>query len=77
MSVHMILNVTDMANIGTIFTKFGKKALLCGSGELGKEVAIELQRYGVQVVAVDKYEMLLPCRWPIHSMSFPCSTERR
>ncbi len=45
-----------MANIGTTFTKFGKKALLCGSGELGKEVAIELQRYGVQVVAVDKYE---------------------
>lgn len=52
----MILNVTDMANIGTVFTKFGKKALLCGSGELGKEVAIELQRYGVQVVAVDRYE---------------------
>lgn len=45
-----------MANIGTTFTKFGKKALLCGSGELGKEVAIELQRYGVQVVAVDRYE---------------------
>lgn len=45
-----------MTNIGTTFTKFGKKALLCGSGELGKEVAIELQRYGVQVVAVDKYE---------------------
>lgn len=33
----------------------GKKAVLCGSGELGKEVAIELQRYGVQVVALDKY----------------------
>ena len=46
----------QMANIGTTFTKFGKKALLCGSGELGKEVAIELQRYGVEVVAVDKYE---------------------
>ena len=45
-----------MANIGTTFTRFGKKALLCGSGELGKEVAIELQRYGVQVVAVDRYE---------------------
>lgn len=45
-----------MVNIGTVFTKYGKKALLCGSGELGKEVAIELQRYGVQVVAVDKYE---------------------
>lgn len=45
-----------MTKIGTTFTKYGKKALLCGSGELGKEVAIELQRYGVQVVAVDKYE---------------------
>ena len=45
-----------MANIGTTFSFFFKKALLCGSGELGKEVAIELQRYGVEVVAVDKYE---------------------
>ena len=44
-----------MANIGTTFTKSGKKAVLCGSGELGKEVAIELQRYGVEVVALDKY----------------------
>ena len=44
-----------MANIGTTFTKLGKKAVLCGSGELGKEVAIELQRYGVEVVALDKY----------------------
>ena len=53
--VHLNIH-TVMANIGTTFTKFGKKALLCGSGELGKEVAIELQRYGVEVVAVDKYE---------------------
>lgn len=45
-----------MANIGTTFTKSGKKAILCGSGELGKEVALELQRYGVEVVALDKYE---------------------
>ncbi len=30
----------------------GCKALLLGSGELGKEVAIELQRYGVEVVAL-------------------------
>ena len=44
-----------MANIGTPFTKSGKKAVLCGSGELGKEVALELQRYGVEVVALDKY----------------------
>ena len=45
-----------MANIGTTFTNSGKKAVLCGSGELGKEVALELQRYGVEVVALDKYE---------------------
>lgn len=36
-------------------TKSGRKALLLGSGELGKEVAIELQRYGVEVMACDKY----------------------
>lgn len=44
-----------MANIGTTFTPSGKKAVLCGSGELGKEVALELQRYGVEVIALDKY----------------------
>jgi len=44
-----------MTKIGTTFTKSGKKAVLCGSGELGKEVAIELQRFGVEVVALDKY----------------------
>ncbi|MBR4154815.1 MAG: NAD-dependent epimerase/dehydratase family protein, partial [Paludibacteraceae bacterium] len=45
-----------MAKLGTIFSEKGCKALLCGSGELGKEVAIELQRYGVEVVALDRYE---------------------
>ena len=45
-----------MTKIGTTFTKSGKKAILCGSGELGKEVALELQRYGVEVVALDNYE---------------------
>ena len=44
-----------MTKIGTTFTNSGKKAIICGSGELGKEVAIELQRYGVEVVALDKY----------------------
>lgn len=44
-----------MTKIGSVLTSVGKKALLCGSGELGKEVAIELQRYGVEVVALDKY----------------------
>lgn len=42
-------------NIGTVFSKTGTKALLCGSGELGKEVAIELQRYNIEVVALDSY----------------------
>lgn len=45
-----------MVKIGTPLTSVGKKAILCGSGELGKEVAIELQRYGVEVIALDKYE---------------------
>jgi phosphoribosylglycinamide formyltransferase 2 len=44
-----------MAKFGTVLKKGGKKALLCGSGELGKEVTIELQRLGIEVVALDKY----------------------
>ncbi len=44
-----------MAKIGSVMTPVGRKALLLGSGELGKEVAIELQRYNVEVVACDKY----------------------
>lgn len=41
--------------IGTPLTPIATRALLLGSGELGKEVAIELQRYGVEVIACDKY----------------------
>lgn len=41
--------------IGTPLCATAKKVLLCGSGELGKEVAIELQRLGVEVIAVDRY----------------------
>ena len=44
-----------MAKIGSVMTPVGRKALRLGSGELGKEVALELQRYGVEVVACDKY----------------------
>lgn len=44
-----------MTKIGSVMTPVGRKAMLLGSGELGKEVAIELQRYGVEVVACDKY----------------------
>lgn len=44
-----------MIEIGTPGTPSGRKAMLLGSGELGKEVVIELQRYGLTVVACDKY----------------------
>ncbi|MDE6490739.1 MAG: formate-dependent phosphoribosylglycinamide formyltransferase [Muribaculaceae bacterium] len=44
-----------MTKIGSVMTPVGCKALLLGSGELGKEVAIELQRFGVEVIACDKY----------------------
>jgi phosphoribosylglycinamide formyltransferase 2 len=41
--------------IGTPFAQSSTKVMLCGSGELGKEVAIELQRLGIEVIAVDSY----------------------
>ena len=45
-----------MEKIGTATTKTATKILLCGSGELGKEAAIEFQRYGVEVIALDRYD---------------------
>ena len=45
-----------MASIGTPLSTTATKVVLCGSGELGKEVVIELQRLGVEVIAVDRYE---------------------
>jgi len=45
-----------MTSIGTPLSSTATKVLLCGSGELGKEVAIELQRLGVEVIALDRYE---------------------
>jgi phosphoribosylglycinamide formyltransferase 2 len=45
-----------MASIGTPLTYSATKILLLGSGELGKEVAIEAMRLGAEVVAVDRYE---------------------
>lgn len=44
-----------MATLGTSLTASATKVMLCGSGELGKEVVIELQRLGVEVIAVDAY----------------------
>jgi len=42
--------------IGTPMTAAATRVMLLGSGELGKEVVIELQRFGVEVIAVDSYE---------------------
>ena len=44
-----------MPTIGTPFTPTATKVLLCGAGELGKEVVIELKRLGVEVIACDRY----------------------
>lgn len=45
-----------MVKIGTPLSTSATKVLFCGGGELGKEVVIELQRLGVEVVVVDRYE---------------------
>src|SRR5512146_3427651 len=42
--------------IGTPLSPSATKVMLLGSGELGKEVIIALQRLGVEVIAVDRYE---------------------
>ncbi len=44
-----------MTRIGTPLTPSATRVLLCGGGELGKEVVIELQRFGVEVIVVDRY----------------------
>ncbi|MDR3445912.1 formate-dependent phosphoribosylglycinamide formyltransferase [Dyella sp.] len=44
-----------MKPFGTPYSDHALRVLLLGSGELGKEVAIELQRYAVEVIAVDRY----------------------
>jgi phosphoribosylglycinamide formyltransferase 2 len=44
-----------MSSIGTPLSEVPTRAILLGSGELGKEVAIELQRLGVEVIALDRY----------------------
>ena len=44
-----------MPCLGTPLSDSATRVLLCGSGELGKEVTIELQRLGVEVIALDRY----------------------
>ena len=45
-----------MTTLGTPFSPSATKVLLCGAGELGKEVAIEFQRLGCEVIALDRYD---------------------
>ncbi len=47
--------LTVMTQIGTPLSPGATKVLLCGAGELGKEVVLELQRFGVETIAVDRY----------------------
>ena len=62
-------------SIGTPGSAGATRALLLGSGELGKEVAIELQRLGVEVIAVDRYPgapaMQVAHRWHVVDMLDP------
>src|ERR671911_1736370 len=44
-----------MTTIGTPLAPSANRVMLLGSGELGKEVAIELQRFGCEVIACDRY----------------------
>ncbi len=45
-----------MTSIGTPLSPTATRVLFCGGGELGKEVVIELQRLGVEVIVVDRYD---------------------
>lgn len=45
-----------LSSIGTPLKPSAVKVMMLGSGELGKEVVIEFQRYGVEVIAVDRYD---------------------
>ena len=45
-----------MTSIGTPLSSSATRVLLCGGGELGKEVVIELQRLGVEVIVADRYD---------------------
>jgi phosphoribosylglycinamide formyltransferase 2 len=47
--------IGSMTTIGTPLSPTATRLMLLGSGELGKEVAIEAQRLGVEVIAVDRY----------------------
>ena len=49
------MSFRKFTHLGTALSSSATKAMLLGSGELGKEVVIELQRFGVETIAVDRY----------------------
>jgi phosphoribosylglycinamide formyltransferase 2 len=51
----MNLKNDGLLTLGTPYTRSAVKVMMLGSGELGKEVVIEFQRYGIEVIAVDRY----------------------
>lgn len=61
-----------MTTLGTALTPNAIKVMMLGSGELGKEVVIELQRLGVEVIAADRYETPQHNKWHIVLIRFPC-----
>lgn len=54
-AAHCARSEEPVTTIGTPFSSTGTRVMLLGSGELGKEVVIELQRFGCEVIAVDRY----------------------
>ena len=48
--------MNQMKNLGTPLSPAAVRVMLLGSGELGKEVIIALQRLGVETIAVDRYD---------------------
>jgi phosphoribosylglycinamide formyltransferase 2 len=52
----MAMKCNQSIQVGTPLTPSAIKVMMLGSGELGKEVVIEFQRYGVEVIAVDRYD---------------------
>lgn len=60
-----------MSRLGTPHKPNAKRALLLGSGELGKEVVIELQRFGVETIACDSYANAPAMQVAHRSHTFP------
>lgn len=66
-----------MTLLGTALRPAATRVMLLGAGELGKEVAIECQRLGIEVIAVDRYPDAPPCKWLTVHTSLICWTARR